>query len=82
MLKARLISRLISWSNIAFDKNAAVLHVVTIILKRLFLAKMLFPITNIFCVMPFFTFDLGRIGSVGKIPRQEIWLVYADFLSM
>ena len=50
--------------------NFKTLHVVAIILKRLFQAKMLFPNTKP-CPLcdAIFTLDLGRNGGEGKIPR-------------
>ena len=48
MLKVYLILKLISWSDIAFDVNndfSAMLPVFAVILKRLFHAEVLFPIT-------------------------------------
>ena len=52
--------------------NFKTLHVVGIIFKRLFQAKMLFPTTQpIPLGDAIFTFDLGRNGSVGKNSEVE-----------
>ena len=76
MLKTCLIAKLVLWSDVAFDMNTATLLIVTIILKRVFHAKVLFSITY---TPPscdaIFTLTLGRNGTWEKVPKPGNMLI-------
>ena len=73
MLEACLISKFISWSDLAFDIKtdlSAILLIMAITLNRLLYAKMLFHFTKShpFCDANFLL-ELARNGSEGKNQR-------------